>query len=292
MAEKEKTVRRIAIQGYPGSFHEEAAHAFWRKEQIDVLPADTFDQLAQMLSSGTADMAVMAIENSIAGTILQNYRILREYGFSVTGEIYLRIRHQLLGVPGTTLSGVKQVNSHPMALNQCLQFLSGFPDWQRIETIDTALSAKHLSESGNNQVVCIASAAAARHYNLHILAENIETHTQNYTRFFILSRTKQPYPDGADKASVFIRIPDKKGQLLKVLQWIQEADVNMSQLQSFPVLGAWREYYFHLDVEFDTLDQYALLKDTLLAQDVGFQETGVYCSADLATLFNESKTLY
>lgn len=285
MSQIAKSVKKIVIQGYPGSFHEEAALQYWQEETIEIVPADTFDDLAAILVAGSADFAVMAIENSIAGTILQNYRILREHGFHVTGELYLRIRHQLLGLPGSLVTSLQQVASHPMALNQCLHFLAEYPQWKRVESIDTALSAKDISQKGDASIACIASSLAAQKYGLQILAPNIETHKHNYTRFFILQRTVSPCSALSDKASLYIRIPDKKGQLLQVLRWINVFDLNMSQLQSFPVLGSPREYYFHLDVEFDSLSQYEQLKEKLTQADMGFHETGVYKRGSLSSIY-------
>lgn len=286
MTQHTVSVKKIVIQGYPGSFHEEAAVQYWQGQCLEILPADTFDELANVLVLGTADFAVMAIENSIAGTILQNYRILREHGLHVSGEIYLRIRHQLLGAPGSDFRSLQQVTSHPMALNQCLQFLAKYPQWKRVESIDTALSAKDLSESTDTSTACIASRMAAEKYGLNVLAPNIETHEHNYTRFFILQKEIPPSTALADKASLYIRIPDKKGQLLQVLRWIDEFDLNMSQLQSFPVLGSPREYYFHLDVEFDTASGYELLKNKLCQSDWGFHETGVYRRGSLSSIYS------
>ena len=141
MSDHNSKITSISIQGYPGSFHDEAAQTYWHGENINLIPADTFDDLAQMVVSHQVPYAVMAIENSIAGTILQNCRILRENNMYVTGELYLRIRHQLLVIPGTNYSSIQRIVSHPMAINQCLQFLTKYPHWKREESLDTALSA-------------------------------------------------------------------------------------------------------------------------------------------------------
>lgn len=206
---------KVAIQGYPGSFHDLAAKIFWPDQKLELIPADSFDILAQLLRDGKAETAVMAIENSIAGTILQNYRILRENGFWVNGELYLRINHQLLARKGSSLKDIKQVRSHPMAINQCRNFLSQFPNWKLIESEDTALSASKISTSGIKSEACIASTDAAQLYDLAILAPNIETNKTNYTRFFIVNKQQIPIANDADKASVYIRIPDQKGNCLK-----------------------------------------------------------------------------
>lgn len=285
MSESNNTIKTVSIQGYPGSFHDEAAHTYWGEGRIKILPADTFADLADMVVSRKAQYAVMAIENSIAGTLLQNYRILRENNLCVMGELFLRIRHQLMVIPGARPEEIKQVVSHPMAINQCLQFLTHYPHWKRVESLDTALSARELIEAGDHQTCCIASNRAAEIYGLDIIAKNIETHEHNYTRFFIISLTKSIDYQDVDKASVYIRIPDKKGQLLQVLSLIQKCNLNMSQLQSFPVLGSPREYYFHLDIEFDHISQYESLKDMLTKNQFEFNETGVYKRGSLTDVY-------
>lgn len=283
----DQNVLRVAIQGYRGSFHDMAAKKYWPDEKMEIIPTDSFDILATLLNENQADVAVMAIENSIAGTILQNYRILREYGFWVSGETYLRINHQLMAVKGATLQDIKQVASHPMAINQCRKFLSQYPQWKLIESEDTALSASIISSSGKKTKACIASNIAASLYNLDILAADIETNKTNYTRFFVVNRQPQNIPDQADKASVYIRIPDKKGQLLSVLQMIHHHNLNMSKLQSFPVIGRFREYFFHLDIEFDHIQQYLGLKEDLLHLTFEFEELGIYKRADITSILSK-----
>ncbi|MFZ1749207.1 MAG: prephenate dehydratase [Saprospiraceae bacterium] len=288
---KSDQILKVAIQGYPGSFHDVAARKFWPGRQLDLIPADSFDILANMVTDGRADVAVMAIENSIAGSILQNYRILRENGFWVSGEIYLRIRHQLLTLPDAELSDIKQVASHPMAINQCRQFLSQYPHWKLIESEDTALSAQHVSEKGKKSWACIASVGAADIYGLKNMAPDIETNKTNYTRFFVVNKHPEPISTEANKASVFIRIPDQKGQLLKVLQVIEDHDLNMSKLQSFPVIGSFREYFFHLDIEFDHISQYHGLKEDLLSLTFEYEETGIYKRADITSILEQQSNI-
>jgi prephenate dehydratase len=286
--ESDKTLK-VAIQGYEGSFHDVAARKYWPAKKIELLPADSFDILGQMLKSGQADIAVMAIENSIAGSILQNYRILRENDFWVSGDIYLRIKHNLLGVKGATLGDIKEVASHPMAINQCRQFLGQYAQWKLLESEDTALSAQHIAEKNKKSKACIASSQAAEIYGLDILAPGIETNKTNYTRFFIVNNQKTEIDPEADKVSVYIRIPDQKGQLLKVLQVIEDHNLNMSKLQSFPVIGSFREYFFHIDIEFDHISQYIGLKDDLLNLTFEYEETGIYKRADITSILEKQQ---
>lgn len=280
---------KVAIQGYPGSFHDIAARQYWGERQTEMFPADSFDILATMLREGQTDVAVMAIENSIAGTLLQNYRILRENNFWVSGEIYLRIRHNLLALPGARLEDITEVASHPMALNQCLTFLQTLPHAKLVESEDTALSAKILASGTDTSKACIASTAAAHLYGLDVLAPGIETNKTNYTRFFIVNRHKTEVSPDADKASVYIRIPDRKGQLLKVLQAIDSHSLNMCKLQSFPVLGSFREYFFHIDIEFDHISQYLGLRSDLEALTFEYQETGIYKRADVSSIIEKQE---
>jgi prephenate dehydratase len=276
---------KVAIQGYPGSFHDEAATRFWPNLSLELVPADSFDILANMIKNGEVDMGVMAIENSIAGTIIQNYRILRENGFWVSGEIYLRIKHNLLGIKGSKLEDIKEVSSHPMAIHQCRRFLDQYPHWKLIESEDTALSAQYVAEKGKVSKTCIASSKAGSIHGLNVLAEGIESTKTNYTRFFIVHKEQVKIDSEVNKASVYIRIPDEKGQLLKVLQVINDHQLNMSKLQSYPVLGSFREYFFHLDIEFDHIDQYKGLKDDLLNLTFDYEEMGLYKRADISETF-------
>jgi prephenate dehydratase len=282
-------ILKVAIQGYEGSFHDVAARRYWPDQKLELIPADSFDILGQMVKNGEADIAVMAIENSIAGSILQNYRILRENDFWVSGDIYLRIKHNLLAVKGASLHDIRQVASHPMAINQCRQFLGQYHDWKLIESEDTALSAKHIADKNKKSKACIASTQAAEIYNLDILAPGIETNKTNYTRFFIVNKLKTEIAPDADKVSVYIRIPDKKGQLLKVLQVIEDHNLNMSKLQSFPVIGSFREYFFHIDIEFDHISQYLGLKDDLINLTFEYEETGIYKRADISSILEKQQ---
>ncbi|MDF1698742.1 MAG: prephenate dehydratase [Saprospiraceae bacterium] len=265
----------IAIQGYAGSFHDEVCRLYFG-DSGNAVPADSFNILGSMLSTGKVDSAIMAIENSIAGTLLQNYRILREAGFWIAGEKYLRIQHNLMSNPGTQIMDIKEVHSHPMALNQCLAFLRQYDHIKLVETEDTALSAMYVRDSKRTDLASISSLKAASLYGLEVLEEGIETNKTNYTRFFILKKERQELDEQVDKASIYIRIPDVKGQLLKVLQVIDDHDLNMSKLQSFPVMGKLREYFFHIDIEFNHFDHYKKLKSDLIEFTHEYTELGIY----------------
>lgn len=269
--------QKIIIQGYPGCFHGEAATRYYGSEQLEFIPADSFVILADKLDQQEAPVAIMAIENSIAGSILQNYRILREHGFWITGEIYHRIEMNLMALPGVIMEEVTTIESHPMALNQCIDYLASYKDKRLVESEDTALSAIRIKEQNLTDRACIASKETARLYDMHMLAEGIETNKLNYTRFFIIEKERQLFDESqVDKASVYIKIPDVKGQLLKVLQCIQDLDLNLSKLQSFPVMGKLREYFFHMDVEFDDYAQFQKFIGELFNLSTESKVLGVY----------------
>ena len=276
------TDRKIVIQGFRGCFHEEAAMKYFDNSDLRTVSSRTFQDLARKLIANPKDhLAIIAIENSIAGSLLQNYRILRDYNFRVIGEVYLRIRHNLLALPGQHIDDISEVQSHPMALNQCLEFLERYPAIRLIETEDTALSARNIKVNRIEGSAAIASAIAARIYGLELLAEGIETSKVNYTRFFIIQDSSQEIPEGDyNKASIYLRVHHEKGSLMKVLQHIYEQDINMSKLQSYPVLGKARQYFFHIDLEFKHLDQYNCLIDRLKNNTLMLEELGIYYKAN------------
>lgn len=271
--------KKIIIQGYPGAFHEEAAREYFQDEKIEIIPAMTFEiQATNLCKDKDIDYAIMAIENSIAGSLLQNYRLIRENQFRIIGEQYLRIKHNLMALPGQNIENIKEVVSHPMALNQSLKFLKTMKNVRLVEADDTALSAKNIAEKGLKNIAAIASKTAAEMYNLQILAEGIETSDVNYTRFFVVKKNGIiPQIKGDEnKASIYVKVKHEKGSLLKVLERIDSCNINMSKLQSYPVLGSISEYYFHIDLEFETVKQYKKLISKLKEITQETEELGVY----------------
>jgi len=265
-------MEKCLIQGYEGSFHESAMRQYFGNSTYTAVPCDSFDILARGLDEGIAPIALMAIENSIAGSILQNYRILREHELEIVGEQYLRIQHQLMALPGQKIEDIKTVISHPMALNQCLDFLNEHPGIERREFSDTALAAKVIAENQSEGKAAIASKLAAEIYGLEILAPNIETVKSNYTRFFVVQKKKGNLNLYINKASIYIKVRHTQGSLLRVLSIINDKGINLSKLQSFPVLGALHQYYFYLDLEFTDLSQYhkciQLIKEECIACEI------------------------
>ena len=247
---------RVTIQGYEGSFHQVAAQMYHGKN-VQVIPCATFRDVVKMGSNKKeSDGAVMAIENSIAGSILPNYNLLQKSNLRITGEIYLQIRQNLLVNRGVRLEEIKEVHSHTMALQQCYEFLDKYK-WKLVETDDTALSAKHIHQHKSKHIAAIASKLAADLHNLEVLVPNIHTMKNNYTRFLMLQRDDMALPvEGADKASVTFHTDHSKGSLAKVLTKIAEGGINLSKLQSFPIPGSDFKYAFHADMEFGTISQF------------------------------------
>jgi prephenate dehydratase len=249
--------KRVSIQGYEGSFHQVAAQQFFGKD-VEVLTCATFREVIRVASSKKeSDGGVMAIENSIAGSILPNYNLLQKSPLRVVGEIYLQIEQHLLVNPGVTLEDIREVHSHPMALLQCIDFLEKRPAWKLVETEDTALSAKQLHQHRSKHHAAIASGLAAELFGLEILAPSIQTMKNNYTRFLILQREENAMVvSNPNKASVNFHTDHSRGSLARVLTRIAEGGINLSKLQSFPIPGSEWEYSFHADMEFDDMDQF------------------------------------
>ncbi|MCE1189944.1 MAG: chorismate mutase [Ignavibacteria bacterium] len=248
--------KRIAIQGYEGSFHQEAAQHYFGKD-ISVVPCATFKEtFAAGNNKRVADASIVAIENSIAGSILPNYNLLQKSGMIVTGEIYLQIRQQLMVMPETEVAHIREVHSHPMALLQCTAYLEKH-GWKLVESDDTALSAKLLKQHHNKHAAAIASKVAAELYGLKIIARNIHTLKNNHTRFLILQPLKQlVIPQDANKASLYFETEHKIGSLATILSIIADGGVNLTKLQSFPIPGSDWKYFFHVDMEFNSIEDY------------------------------------
>jgi prephenate dehydratase len=218
----------------------------------------------------------MAIENSIAGSILPNYNLLQKSRLSIVGEIYLQIRQHLLVNPGIKLENIREVHSHPMAIQQCLEYLDHF-DWKLVETDDTALSAKHIHQHHSKHAAAIASKLAADLFGLEVLASNIHTMKKNYTRFLIICHEDLAEKvEVADKASVNFHTDHSKGSLARVLTGIAEGGINLSKLQSFPIPGSDWEYSFHADMEFDSIEQFNRVIEAIKPITAGLRVYGVY----------------
>lgn len=265
---------KIAIQGYEGCFHHIAANEYFGRD-IDIMPQDTFRGVAAAVKRGDADMGMMAIENSIAGSIIANYSILQDANLQVAGEIYLPIKQNLMVLPDVGLDDIREVESHPMALLQCIDYLDVRP-WKLIESEDTALSARHIAEKRLRHTAAVASELAAEMFGLKIIAPEINTIKSNYTRFMVLKRHDHNIDPQADKASLYFKTDHREGSLLRALSQLQ--GINLSKLQSYPIPSEPWHYLFHIDLEFGCLDDYIRNLDRLQAAAEEVHVYGVYRS--------------
>jgi prephenate dehydratase len=277
MAKKNKL--KIAIQGIATSFHEVAALSYFH-EPIETLECLSFHQLCESLKQGKADFAVMAIENSIAGSILPNYFLLQEYHFSIVGELYLPIHMHLLTLPGVKLEEIKTIESHPMAIRQCSEFLHALNGVEIRESDDTALSAKRVKELQLKNTAAIANEFAAKKFGLQILERRIETHKKNFTRFLILTKRANGKTD-SNKASLSFEVANEVGSLADALMTFKSNSINLSKIQSIPIIGRPSEYSIHIDVEWKSRKNYDTAMRAVLRQVKNLNVLGEYKKAKI-----------
>jgi prephenate dehydratase len=275
-AQQQKAPARVSIQGFEGSFHQVAARQYFGKD-VAVITCATFKEVIRIASSKKeSDGGLMAIENSIAGSILPNYNLLQRSSLKITGEVYLQIKQHLMVNPGVQIEDIREVHSHPMAIQQCLEYLDQH-HWKMVETEDTALSAKMVHQKKAKHVAAIASKLAAEMFGLHIIAPNIHTMKNNYTRFLVLQREEQVRTDdAANKASVNFHTDHSRGSLARVLGKIADGGINLSKLQSFPIPGSDFKYSFHADMEFDDLKQFHKVVDVIRPLTASLKIYGIY----------------
>lgn len=250
--------KRVVIQGGYGAFHEIAALRYFENEKVEIIPRDTFKDLMKALRKDLADNGIMAIENSLAGSILPNYSLLTDSPMKIIGEIYLRIRQNLVALPGQSISDIREVFSHPMAILQCQVFFDQYDEIKLIESMDTALSAKKIRDENLAGIGAIASCLAAEKYDLEIIASGIETNKKNYTRFLILGNGQHGTAsmEEVNKASIHFALSHKIGGLSKILSILSFYEINLSKIQSMPIIGEDWEYQFYVDVEFTEYELY------------------------------------
>ena len=273
-------IMKITIQGEKGSFHEEAARRYFNYDDIDIVPCPTFDLTLSTLLAGKADFAVMAIENARSGSILYNYTLIRESGLKILGEQNLRVVQNLMALPGQSISDIKEIQSHPIALAQCMTFLNQYPQISHVESDDTAGSARIISQQQMRGVAAIAPASAAEMYGLNILASGIETFKQNYTRFVIVGREDQGNKKG-NKVSICFSTSHKPGSLAAVLVKLAEMDINLSKIQSVPRLNGEWEYMFYLDLELNKNTNSEVIKRVLENKTRNLEILGVYYKGEM-----------
>ncbi len=245
---------RVAIQGEPGSFSHEAATKL--NPGAIIVPFSLSADVFAALTSGHVDVAVIPIENSLAGSVSEHYDLLLAHDVRVERETELRIRHNLIAVPGVTIADIERVYSHPVALAQCRRFLAAHPAMKALAFYDTAGSVKQIMEQGDRQAAAIASEAAARVYGAHILEAGIEDNPENYTRFFQVRRSAEAVTDpGANKISLAFSLENRPGSLVAALAALSALGTNLTKIESRPVHGKPWEYIFYVDCQIRSSDE-------------------------------------
>lgn len=273
-----ENMKKVAIQGYPGAFHEIAARLYYNDIPLEIIPADTFEEVVSLVENNAgADIGMMAIENSIAGSLLYNYNLLNRSSLQISGEVYLRIKQNLLVLPGSDLADLKEVQSHYMAIAQCKEFFKAYPHIKLVESKDTAESARYISENRLGHVGAIASTLAAEMYDLQVLKESIETNKLNFTRFIVLEHFMNvPHDDGFNKVSVSFAVSHKTGSLYKALKVLNDLDANMTKIQSTPITGRPWEYLFFVDFLLDDTSKFGAVIQGLSETTLGLKILGKY----------------
>ncbi len=251
-------MKKIAIQGVKGCFHEQAARLFYEHEDMEheTVECLTFDDLYLNMENGSADAAVMAIENTVSGGLLPNFELLRKYDRKIKGEVFLRIQQNLMALPGQSIEDIKEVRTHYMAINQTREFFKDYPWIRLVESEDTAKSAADVAQQGLMGVGAVASMLAAELYGLDVLAESIETYKQNFTRFLILDDGIVVNPAEINKSSMCFTLPHTPGSLAHVLTILSFYGMNLTRIQSLPIPGQEWQYFFYVDIKFDDYVRY------------------------------------
>jgi prephenate dehydratase len=244
----------IAIQGSVASFHDLAAKKYFG-ETVSTLECGSFKEVCDKIANNKVDYGIIAIENKIAGSILLNYQLIETYDLKIIGEIYLPIELKLLAKPGAKLKDITEIISHPMALGQSQAFLSQHENIVVTEYKDTASCAKLVSEDTSGKLSVIGGPAIAGQYNLEVIVENVSDISQNFTRFYILSKGED-YVSDPNKASVTLQTNNEPGKLCDVLVILKKHNLNLTKIQSVPIPNNSNAYSFHLDIEFEYKDQF------------------------------------
>ena len=273
-------MKRVTIQGIAGCYHDAAAHEFFGDEEIETIPCDTFPSMFDTLRGDPSLFATLAIENTIAGSLLQNHELLRKSNMTIIGEQKMHISHVLAALPGQTIDSLTEVNSHPMALMQCENFLLRHPNMKMVEKNDTAGSACEIAEKQLMGHAAICGKYAAQLYGLEVLAEDIQTIKRNFTRFLILAdpmaeQTLNPLHK-KNKASLVFVLPHEQGSLSQVLAIFSFYGMNLTKIQSLPILGREWEYRFYINLTFDDYTRYRQSVDAVRPLISDFKILGEY----------------
>jgi prephenate dehydratase len=273
-------MKKVAIQGIRGSYHDVAAHHYFEGEEIEIVGCNTFRDVIKQMHDDAAVIGLMAIENTIAGSLLQNHELIRQSECSIIGEYKLRIAHSLVALPGTGLADVKEVNSHPIALMQCADYLQTLPGIKIVEKEDTALSAKWIAENRLQGHAAVCGRHAAKIYGLNVLAEGIETNNRNFTRFLVIADkwTAEDLMRGTakNKSSVVFALPHTAGSLSKVLTILSFYDMNLTKIQSLPIIGREWEYLFYANLTFTDYTRYKQALDAIIPLTKDLKILGEY----------------
>ena len=273
---------KVAIQGVAGSFHEIAARKYFNGEMPEIIECHSFNDLFDALAFQKADVGVVAIENTVAGSIIPNYALLKSSGLKVMGEVFLRIEQHLLSLPSETLDDIHEILSHPMAIQQCHDFLNPLrrKSVRLIDSEDTALSAKRIKDENLKGVAAIASDLAAEKYGLKVLARSIETNKRNFTRFLVVSGDEiylnHTRRKKINKASIDFKLPNEEGSLSQVLSVLAFYKINLTKIQSLPVVGREWEYMFYVDLVYSDYERYRMSLDAIRPLTTGLDILGEY----------------
>lgn len=274
-------IKAVAIQGVIGSFHHIVSQEFF-KTPVDVIECMTFDRVVDALITKECDAAIMALENSIAGSIIPNYALIDKYGLHIVGEHYLDIQHNLMALPNQTLEDIKEVYSHPMALLQCKAFFKLHPHIKLVEDKDTAEVARRIQDKQLKNIGAIASVTAAEIFELDILAHSIQTIKHNETRFVIVKRTNSEVQEQKiNKASIKFEANHKRGSLATILNVMSDCKLNLTKIQSLPIVETPWKYAFFVDVTFDNYDDFKKAKSIIDIMGDEFKVLGEYKNAKL-----------
>ncbi|MFV0392129.1 MAG: prephenate dehydratase [Paludibacteraceae bacterium] len=273
-------MKQVAIQGVEGSFHEIAARTYFSEEEIEIIPCETFRDVFESLNNNEEMIGIIAIENTIAGSLLQNHDLLRKSGCLIIGEIKLRITHQFAVLPGQKIDEIHEVHSHPIALMQCEDFLDQHKHIMAVESDDTALSAQEIAEKQITGRAAICSLSASEKYGLEILAESIETNKRNFTRFLIVAKPDKAYRMNRgmelNKSTIVFTLPHEEGSLSKVLTILSFYHVNLTKIQSLPIVGREWEYQFYVALTYNDYERYKQSLEAIKPLTREFQNLGEY----------------
>lgn len=274
-------INTVAIQGVKGSFHHIVSREFFEKP-VDIIECMTFDRVVEALTNAECDAAIMALENSIAGSIIPNYALIDDYHLHIVGEHYLDIQHNLMALPNQDISDIEEVYSHPMALLQCKEFFKEYPHIKLVEDKDTAEVADRIQKQQLKHTGAIASLLAAEIFGLHVLGKSIQTIKHNETRFAIVKRTNSEVPSSEiNKASIKFEADHKRGSLATILNVMSDCKLNLTKIQSMPIIKTPWKYAFFVDVTFQDYSDFLKAKSVIEIMGQNFKLLGEYKNAKL-----------